>query len=117
MPEINWNSENSRVLCMLFAEQVGMWLRYVLAVCDFDMRFTYVAVGQPGSLHDTSVLYHALEADVDVFPHLPQGKYFFLRSFSYLYAQTYLVLHMCRQVLCCRCGLSKSFRVPSSIQG
>jgi len=86
--------------------KTGIATQNVLAICDFDMRFTYVAVGQPGSLHDTSVLYHALEADVDVFPHPPQGKYFCLRSFSYLYAQTYLVLHMCRQVLCCRCGLS-----------
>ena len=42
----------------------------MLAVCDFDMRFTYVAASQPGSLHDTSVLYHALEADVDVSSHI-----------------------------------------------
>jgi hypothetical protein len=35
----------------------------VLAICDFDMHFTYVAAGQPGSYHDTSVLYHAIEVD------------------------------------------------------
>ncbi|XP_066344631.1 uncharacterized protein [Miscanthus floridulus] len=56
--------------------KTGIATQNVLAVCDFDMRFTYVAAGQPGSLHDTSVLYHALEADVDVFPHPPQGKYY-----------------------------------------
>ncbi|KAI5002717.1 hypothetical protein ZWY2020_027367 [Hordeum vulgare] len=27
-------------------------------------------------MHDTSVLYHALEADKDVFPHPPEGKYY-----------------------------------------
>jgi hypothetical protein len=48
----------------------------VLAVCDFDMRFTYVAASQPGALHDTSVLYHALEADADIFPHPPLGTNF-----------------------------------------
>jgi hypothetical protein len=35
----------------------------VLAICDFDIRFTYVAAGQLGAYHDTSVLYHALEVD------------------------------------------------------
>jgi hypothetical protein len=24
----------------------------ILAICDFDMRFTYVSVGQPRSMHD-----------------------------------------------------------------
>ena len=40
------------------------------------MRFTYVAASQPGALHDTSVLYHALEADADIFPHPPLGTIF-----------------------------------------
>ncbi|XP_015689724.2 protein ALP1-like isoform X2 [Oryza brachyantha] len=44
----------------------------VMAAVDFDMRFTYASIGQPGSMHDTSVLYHALEVDKDIFPHPPQ---------------------------------------------
>ncbi|XP_015688267.2 protein ALP1-like isoform X3 [Oryza brachyantha] len=48
----------------------------VMAAVDFDMRFTYASIGQPGSMHDTSVLYHALEVDKDIFPHPPQGKYY-----------------------------------------
>jgi hypothetical protein len=64
--------------------KTGVPTQNVLAVCDFDMRFTYVAAGQPGSLHDTTVLYHALEADVDAFPHPPQGTIFFL-MFSLLF--------------------------------
>jgi hypothetical protein len=43
----------------------------VLAICDFDMRFTYVAAGQPDAYHDTSVLHHAMEVD-EGFPHPPQ---------------------------------------------
>jgi hypothetical protein len=46
----------------------------VLAICDFDMRFTYVVAGQPGTFHDTSVLYHAMEVDAQVFLHPPEGK-------------------------------------------
>jgi hypothetical protein len=46
----------------------------VLAICDFDMHFMYASIGQPGSMHDTSVLYHAVSADKDVFPHPPKGQ-------------------------------------------
>jgi hypothetical protein len=54
--------------------KTGIPTQNVLAVCDFDMRFTYVSAGQPGSIHDTSVLYNALSVDKDFFPHPPQGK-------------------------------------------
>jgi hypothetical protein len=43
------------------------------AVCDFDMHFTYASIGQPGSMHDTSVLFHAIENDKAAFPHPPKG--------------------------------------------
>jgi hypothetical protein len=57
----------------------------VLAVVDFDLRFTYASIGQPGSMHDTSVLFHALTKDRDIFPHPPQGMN--ASSFGkYLYA-------------------------------
>jgi hypothetical protein len=32
----------------------------VMDMVDFDMPFTYVSIGQPGSMHDTGVLFHAL---------------------------------------------------------
>ncbi|KAM3318532.1 hypothetical protein ACQJBY_035974 [Aegilops geniculata] len=54
----------------------GSTTQNVLAICDFDMHFMYTSVGQPGSMHDTSVLYHAIEADKDTFPHPPKGKYY-----------------------------------------
>jgi hypothetical protein len=49
----------------------------VLVVCDFDIYFTYVASRQPGSYHDTSVLYHAMEVDENDFPHPLEGTNFF----------------------------------------
>lgn len=52
----------------------------VLAVVDFDLRFTYASIGQPGSMHDTNVLFHALRHDYDKFPHPPAGRFIFCYS-------------------------------------
>jgi hypothetical protein len=41
------------------------------------MRFTYASIGQPGSMHDTSVLFHALRHEHDKFPHPPQGMFIY----------------------------------------
>ena len=57
-----------------FMGRSGKPTQNVMAVVDFDMRFIYASIGQPGSMHDTTVLYHALEADEDLFPHPPLGK-------------------------------------------
>jgi hypothetical protein len=38
------------------------------------MRLIYAYIGQPGSIYDTTVLYHALESDQDIFTHPPLGK-------------------------------------------
>jgi hypothetical protein len=51
----------------------GIATQNVLAIVDFDMRFIYASTGQPGSMHDTNVLFHALRHDHDTFPHPPQG--------------------------------------------
>ena len=40
---------------------------------DDQVRYIGRSVGQPGSMHDTCVLYHAIEADKDTFPHPPKG--------------------------------------------
>ena len=55
----------------------------VMAICDHDMRFIYASIGQPGSMHDTTVLFNALSTDIDIFPHPPQGNYHLL-YFLYL---------------------------------
>jgi hypothetical protein len=52
-----------------YIRKTGIATQSVLAVCDFDMRFTYVSVGNPGAMHDTSVLYNALRVDED-FSHI-----------------------------------------------
>ena len=50
----------------------GFTSQNVLAVCDFDMRFTFVVAGWPGCAHDTRVLNHAL-AHFPSFPIPPKG--------------------------------------------
>ncbi|KAJ9565357.1 hypothetical protein OSB04_001323 [Centaurea solstitialis] len=48
----------------------------VMAVCDFDMCFTFVSVGWEGSAHDTRVFIHAIETPSMNFPKPPEGKYY-----------------------------------------
>jgi hypothetical protein len=40
--------------------QHGYTSQNILAICDFDMRFTFTVAGWPGSAHDTRILNHAL---------------------------------------------------------
>jgi hypothetical protein len=47
--------------------------RNVMVVCDFDMRYTFVVTGWPGSVHDTRVLQDTLITYDDRFPHPPKG--------------------------------------------
>jgi hypothetical protein len=44
----------------------------VLAIYDFDLRFTFVVAGWMGSTHDTRVFNDALERYVFTFPLPPQ---------------------------------------------
>jgi hypothetical protein len=44
-----------------------------MAICDFDMRFTFVVTGWPGSVHDTRVLFNTLLKYKDQFPKPPNG--------------------------------------------
>ena len=39
-----------------YRNQKGTLLQNVLAVCDFDMRFVYIFLGQEGSAHDGKVV-------------------------------------------------------------
>jgi hypothetical protein len=56
--------------------RTGAVTQNVMAICDFDMHFMYASIGQPGSMHDTSVLYHAIDKDRATFPHPPKGEHF-----------------------------------------
>jgi hypothetical protein len=46
----------------------------VLAICDFNMRFTSVVAGWPGLVHDMRVFNDAIRKYGDKFPHPPSGK-------------------------------------------
>jgi hypothetical protein len=48
-------------------------LQNVLAICDFDLRFTFVVAGWPSSTHDTRVFNDALERYGSTFPLPPEG--------------------------------------------
>ena len=70
----------------------------MLAVCDFDMRFTFVLAGWPGSVHDMRVFNDALEKFGDKFPHPPLGMYGLLHFFIVFVIVFVMLL---TQVLCC----------------
>ncbi|XP_020402089.1 uncharacterized protein [Zea mays] len=58
----------------------GYTTQNVLAICDFDMRFTFVVAGWPGSVHDMRVFKDAIEKYGDKFPHPPEGKFYLVDS-------------------------------------
>ena len=43
----------------------------MLVVCDFNMRFTFVLAGWPGSVHDMRVFNDAMTTFDNKFPHPP----------------------------------------------
>nr|XP_045090935.1 protein ALP1-like isoform X3 [Aegilops tauschii subsp. strangulata] len=45
----------------------------VLAVCDFDMRFTFVVAGWAGSVHDTRIFHHSILKYAATYPAPPEG--------------------------------------------
>ncbi|EEE65781.1 hypothetical protein OsJ_21474 [Oryza sativa Japonica Group] len=59
-------------------------VRYVLpqkhSFCDFDMIFTFVFAGWPGSVHDMRVFNDAMTRYKNVFPHPPPGKFYLVDS-------------------------------------
>jgi hypothetical protein len=60
----------------------GMTTQNVLACCDFDMRFTFVLAGWPGSAHDMRVFRDATTRFGHAFPHPPNRFVFAFNSFS-----------------------------------
>lgn len=90
--------------------KTGIPTQNVLAICDFDMRFTYVSTGQPGAMHDTSVLYNAMQVDHKFFPHPPKGKMVIIFHICFkptdLQIKYVTMFFFCRQILCCRCRIS-----------
>lgn len=57
-----------------FRNRKGFTSQNVLAIVDFDMKFTYVVAGWEGSVHDARVLRDAQCDQAFRFPHPPPGK-------------------------------------------
>jgi hypothetical protein len=49
----------------------------IMAVCDFDMMFTFIVTGWLGSAHDTRILNDTLVTYAQKFPHPPPGNYLY----------------------------------------
>jgi len=79
----------------LYRNRKGYFSLNVLAVCSFDMRFTYMLSGWEGSAHDARVLASALDHPRKRFPVPPPGK-----SEKRLYVHLHIIqkLH-----LACKC--------------
>lgn len=72
----------------------GYTSQNVLAICDFDMRFTFAVTGWPGSAHDTRILNHAL-ANFERFPVPPKGT----NGFLYYVSNSCIVMYLTNLVL------------------
>jgi hypothetical protein len=70
----------------------GYTTQNVLAICDFDMRFTFVVAGWPGSVHDMRVFNDALRKYGDKFPHPPPGKYIYYKVILWLWLYHFLMV-------------------------
>ncbi|WVZ71421.1 hypothetical protein U9M48_020011 [Paspalum notatum var. saurae] len=70
----------------------GYTTQNVLAICDFDMRFTFAVAGWPGSAHDMRVFNDAIRKYGDKFPHPPPGKFYLVDS-GYPNRPGYLALY------------------------
>ncbi|WVZ69578.1 hypothetical protein U9M48_018346 [Paspalum notatum var. saurae] len=63
-----------------YVDRHGYASQNVMAVCDFDMRFTFAVAGWPGSVHDMRVFNDALTKYGDKFSHPPKGKFYLVDS-------------------------------------
>ena len=99
----------------------GYTSQNVLALCDFDMRFTFAVAGWPGSVHDMRVFKDAIDKYGDRFPHPPEGidlSYYLLFNLNALTLYlAYNKLQPCREVLSCRLGLPKPIGLSCTLQG
>ncbi|KAL6839536.1 hypothetical protein ACP4OV_030806 [Aristida adscensionis] len=69
-----------RSMVVQYTGRHGYTSQNVMVVCDFDMRFTFVLAGWPGSVHDMRVFEDAMNKYGHKFPHPPPGKYYLVDS-------------------------------------
>ena len=70
----------------LYRNRKGFFSLNVLAVCTFDMKFTYMLSGWEGSAHDARVLAAALDSARKRFPTPPPGQ---PTMISYMYTDIF----------------------------
>ncbi|XP_059638824.1 uncharacterized protein LOC132281106 [Cornus florida] len=63
-----------------FRGRKGYTIQNVMAVSDFDMRFTYVLAGWEGSANDSKILKECIENEAMNFLAPPPGKYYLVDS-------------------------------------
>ena len=72
----------------------GYTSQNMLAICDFDMRFTFAVTGWSGSAHDMRILNHAL-ANFPSFPVPPKGT----NGFLYYVSNSCIIMYVTNLVL------------------
>ncbi|XP_020575535.1 putative nuclease HARBI1 [Phalaenopsis equestris] len=75
-----------------FIGRSGSTTQNVMAVCDFNMCFTFIMPGWEGSAHDSRIFKSATRNPHYSFPHPPQGKYYLLDA-GYPLQRGYLKLY------------------------
>ncbi|XP_026384805.1 protein ALP1-like [Papaver somniferum] len=59
-----------------YFDRKGNISQNVMAICSFDLKFTYIYAGWEGSANDSRILWEALSNRSLMFPHAPEGKYY-----------------------------------------
>ncbi|XP_059670700.1 protein ALP1-like [Cornus florida] len=77
-----------------FRGRKGYTTQNVMAVCDFDMRFTNVLAGWEGSANDSRILKECIENEAMNFPAPPVGTYY-LVDLGYANMPDYLAPFRC----------------------
>jgi hypothetical protein len=68
----------------------GYTSQNLLAICDFDLRFTFVVAGWPGSVHDNRILQHSMDKYPLQFPTPPDGSTLIFIMHTCFYALLFL---------------------------
>ena len=62
---------------MSYIRRKGIPTQNIMAMCSFDMQFTFFLAGWEGSAHDARIFSTAINASHLAFPKPPQGYDFF----------------------------------------
>ena len=76
-----------------------------MAVCDFNMCFTFAWVGWEGAAHDARVFLEALRRPELGFPHPPRGLWMIISNL-FLWSNFYYLIH-----ISCFCFVGKYYLV------